>query len=65
MAENEKRHSLVDGTPDEHADARRKAYRRAYQMGANREVLLFALVLLGLIGYAIYRFIYSLLYPGP
>ena len=65
MAEKDKRYTLVDGTPDEHADARRRAYRRAYQMGFNREWLFFALVLLGVIGYAIYAYVYPLLQRGP
>jgi hypothetical protein len=65
MAEPEKRHTLVDGTPDEHADTMAKAYKRANQMGANREWLLLALVLLGIVGYAIYSFVYPFLHRGP
>jgi alkanesulfonate monooxygenase SsuD/methylene tetrahydromethanopterin reductase-like flavin-dependent oxidoreductase (luciferase family) len=65
MAEDEKRHTLIEGTPDEHADAIEKAYRRAYQQGANREWLFLALVLLGIAGYAVYAFVYPLLQRAP
>lgn len=65
MAESEKRYTLVEGTPDEHADAIDKAYKHAGRMSANREWLFMALVLLGVVGYAIYAFIYPLLHRGP
>ncbi len=56
MAENEKR--LVHGTPDEHADAAAPAYKRARQERINRHWLFYALVLLGAVGYAVYRYVY-------
>jgi hypothetical protein len=59
MADSEKRRSLVEGTPDEHADAAAPAYRRARQERINRHWLLYALVLLGAAGYAIYRWGFS------
>jgi alkanesulfonate monooxygenase SsuD/methylene tetrahydromethanopterin reductase-like flavin-dependent oxidoreductase (luciferase family) len=65
MAEKEKRYTLVEGTPDEHADAIEKAYKRAGQGSVNREVLLLVLVMLGVVGYAIYAFVYPLLQRGP
>lgn len=65
MAEGENRHTLIEGTPDEHADAIEKAYKRAYQEGANRQGLLLALVLLGIAGYAVYTFVYPFLHRAP
>ena len=64
MAENEKRYTLIEGTPDQHADAIQKGYRRAYQQGVNRGWLFLALVLLGVTGYAVYTFVYPFLF-GP
>ena len=65
MAENEKPYTLVQGTPDEHADAAQQAYKRAYQMGVNREWVFFALILLWVIGFTVYKLVYPLLYPAP
>ena len=56
MAEDEKR--LVQGTPDEHADAAAPAYKRARQERSNRHWLFYALVLIGAVGYAVYSFVY-------
>lgn len=64
MAENEKRHTLIDGTPDQHADAAAPAYKRARQGRFNRHWLFYALVLLGVVGYAVYSYVYPWLYPG-
>lgn len=64
MAENEKRYTLIDRTPDEHADEIQKAYKRAYQMEFNRETLFFVAVLLFAIGYGVYNYVYPWLYPG-
>lgn len=65
MAENEKRYTLVEGTPDEHADAIQKSYKRGNQMEFNRGWLFIALVLFWAIGFGVYNFVYPLLYPGP
>lgn len=65
MAENEKRNTLVQGTPDEHADAMAKANQRSYQGMINREWMFFVLVLLFAIGYGIYNYVYPWLYPAP
>jgi hypothetical protein len=65
MAENEKRYTLVEGTPDEHAKAMQDGYRRANQLGVNREWMFMALVMLGVIGYVVYAFVYPLLHRGP
>ena len=59
MTEDEKRLTLVGGTPDEHADKKKIAFKRAYQGRANRHWLFLVLVLLGAIGYALYTFVYS------
>jgi hypothetical protein len=65
MAESEKRYTLVEGTPEEHAEAIDKARRGGGQMRFNREWLFMALVVLGVAGYALYSFIYPLLHRGP
>jgi|GEM_PF-4846211 hypothetical protein len=57
MTESEKHRTLVTGTPDEHADAAAPAYKRARQERINRHWLLYALILLGAVGYAIYAFV--------
>jgi hypothetical protein len=65
VADNDKRYTLVEGTPNQHADAAAPAYKRARQGRFNRHWLFYALVLLGAVGYAVYNFVYPLLYPGP
>ena len=59
MADSEKRLTLVEGTPDQHADAAAPAYKRGRQGRFNRHWMFYALVLLGAVGYAIYRWGYS------
>ena len=58
MADSEKRRTLVEGTPDQHAAAAAPAYKRARQERFNRHWMFFALVLLGVVVYAIYRWRY-------
>ena len=65
MAEDKRRYSIVEGTPDEHADAMHKAYSPANRLHNNREILFFALIMLGVAGYAAYNAISSWLFGGP
>jgi hypothetical protein len=50
LADSEKRPTLVEGTPDQHADAAAKAYKRARQGRLDRHWLFYVLVLLGAVG---------------
>ena len=54
MAESEKRTTPVEGTPDQRAAARQEAHKRARQGRVNRHWLLYAMVLIWAVGYAIY-----------
>ena len=55
MADSEKpTTTLVEGTPEQRADARAEAHKRARQGRVNRHWLFYAAVLLGAVGYAIY-----------
>ncbi len=56
MAEDEKPLTLVTGTPDEHADKKKIAFKRAYQGRANRHWLFLVVVMLFAIGYALYLY---------
>lgn len=58
MTESEKRRTVVTGTPEEHADLAARAYKRGRQGRFNRHWMFYALVLLGAVGYAIYRWAY-------